>query len=51
MKRLLILFFLVSISVVQSQEKELELSLDEAIAYEDMVDSTLTEGLFDGKTR
>ncbi|MDX1574872.1 MAG: ABC transporter substrate-binding protein [Kiloniellales bacterium] len=25
--------------------------MDEAIAYEDMVDPTLTEGLFDGKTR
>ena len=33
MKRLLILFFLVSISAVESQEKELELSLNQAIDY------------------
>ncbi len=33
MKRLLILFFLVSISAVESQEKELELSLNQAIEY------------------
>ncbi len=33
MKRLLILFFLVSISTVQSQENELKLSLNEAIDY------------------
>ena len=33
MKRLLILFFLVSIAAVHSQEKELELSLNEAIDY------------------